>query len=467
MFVMNYLVSFHVRSLVISATLLFGTAAQGNTGIGNLLFHPVPLAQAASIPAGTASMSAAAVGADRQAPQSLPVLHPTDKTRDAAIAGYRAAISTAIAREGPYARAIGEDAFALGRLLGVTGDAAEALKAFQLSLQVLRVNHGLYDLQQVPVLRAIIEQHLAQQDIASAHAMQETLFNLQSRHHGDESLMQVTALLEWADWNVSMFLQYEGRSAPFFTSDSDQLRLRLNNPRLGLAYTSYKTVLAILQGEGTLSDPRLVMTERKLAALNFMLNQSIQLAVEGLPSYAGQSKDFNSPVQILEQANAIHFHDGSSALQRAIAYGYKVPDPDYNEIGERMMALGDWYLLFDRRAAALDIYEDALKLMESASLPQDTVERIMSPGMPIQTPDADYLSPAASDRDFAGFIDVQFELGKFGTASNPRIIGGTTDDKHIEKELLRTIRKCKFRPKFVAGAPVSAEQVQLRYYYSL
>ncbi len=62
---------------------------------------------------------------------------------------------------------------------------------------------------------------------------------------------------------------------------------------------------------------------------------------------------------------------------------------------------------------------------------------------------------------------MEFYLSKFGMATNPHIIASSDHDRQIEGELLREIRSCKFRPKFVAGTPVNDEKIQLRYYYSL
>ncbi len=170
---------------------------------------------------------------------------------------------------------------------------------------------------------------------------------------------------------------------------------------------------------------------------------------------------------MLEDTSPAHFYDGSSALRRALAHSYKNPERRNDVIAARMVELGDWYLLFDHRAAALDLYRDALHFMHNASLPQEEVERIMSPGMPVPTPDTAYLAPSAGAEKFDGFIDVEFELSKFGTATNPRIIASSTGNKQIVRELLHEIRSCKFRPKFVADAPVNSEKIQLRYYYTL
>jgi tetratricopeptide (TPR) repeat protein len=459
---MNYLVSSRSLLVVLSVCIFAAGTSAAKPDLSRLSFHPVPLADAAAAANTVAAEIITAPAELKPSPGNS-----DDGQNTLTITRYKDFISSTLVSAGPYALPISEAAFALGRLQEASGDLDAALASFERSMQILRINHGLFSTEQVPVMRAIINIHIERNDVESAHEVQEALYNLQTRHHGFDNITSVSSLLEWADWNVNMFLLKDQVTPQFINTDTDQLRSRLRDPRLSLAYTAYTQAIFLLQEKSTLADERLVTTERKLAALNFIFNRKVQDVVNNLPTYAGQARDFNSPSQILEQANTIHFADGSSALRRAIAYSYSAPNPDYDYIAARMMELGDWYLLFDRRSAALDIYGDALDVMLAAQLPQEEVERIMAPGMPVQTPDATYLAASENNDNFAGFIDVEFDLSKFGMATNPQIIGASMQDRSIEKELLRTIRNCKFRPKFVAGTPVSDEKIRLRYYYNL
>jgi hypothetical protein len=432
-------------------------------GLDTLTFHPVPLAKVTSpVPASQLPLTDTAASAVTQMQQSA-------QSTQQAMQQHEAAIAEALANKGPYQMSISEHALALGHLQQEQGDLRAALDSFERSMHVLRVNLGLYSLEQVPVMKAIINTHVELGDVTSAHAMQEALFNLQLEHHGQDDLAVVPALIEWADWNVNLYLLQDSRPSGMLTAEAGQLPSRLRDPGLDQAYTSYTSALRNLQRRANASDERLVTTERKLAALNFMINRKMQDTYGGVVNYDALSftQEFNSPGQILEEASSAHFYDGSSALRRAIAYSYDAPELRYDYIAARMMELGDWYLLFDRRAAALDIYQDALRMMLAVSLTQEEVERIMSPGMPVLEPDAGYLGTTTDNAHFAGFIDVEFDLSRFGMATNPQIIGSSTSNRKIEKELLRTIRSCKFRPKFVAGSAVNDEKVQLRYYYSL
>ena len=45
----------------------------------------------------------------------------------------------------------------------------------------------------------------------------------------------------------------------------------------------------------------------------------------------------------------------------------------------------------------------------------------------------------AGAREFAGYIDVEFELTQFGMATKPKIIGSSEHNRQIERELLREI----------------------------
>ncbi len=420
-----------------------------------LSFHPVPLTETGTIVA----------HADAPASIDSLLLRPTRLDPVAREAQYRDAIASVRSTDGPYALALSEHMLGLGRLLQDQGKLDEALAAYEASMHVLRVNLGLYSLEQTQVLRAIFSAYAERGDVENAHATQEALFNMQLRHHGRDDPAAVSALLDWADWNVNLYLLLD----PLPSLDTNALPYsKLNDPRLELAYGTYTRALQMLQQHSAPGDERLVTTERKLAALNFMTNQKLHDTYgDSLPYYRTTPADNHDlPGDAMEDMTALHFYDGSSALRRALEHSYSRPERRNDDIAARMVELGDWYLLFDRRAAALDQYRDALQFMREASLPQEEVERIMSPGMPVPTPDTAYLPPADA-REFDGFIDVEFELTRFGMATDPHIIGSSTDDRRIERELLHEIRGCKFRPKFVADAPVNSEKIRLRYYYSL
>lgn len=415
-----------------------------------LAFHPVPLNPAARADA----IDTARVEFSLQSTRANPAARASQ---------YLDSIAAARRAGGDLALPLGEQLLGFGRALHEQGKYDEALAAFAESRHVMRVNLGLNSVEQVPVLKAMFAAYAAQGDVDSAHATQEALFNLRLRHYGGDSANAVNALLEWADWNVNLYLLLDPQ--PSMDSSLRSFN-RLNDPRLQLAYDLYTQALQTLQQRNQADDERLVTTERKLAALNFITNRKLQATYGEALQRVAAASDGDDSASALEDASTANFEDGSSALRRALEHSERRPQRRNDDIAARMVELGDWYLLFDHRAAAMEMYRDALAFMREASLPQEEVERIMSPGMPVPTPDTAYREPVDASK-VAGYIDVEFELTQYGMATKPKIIASSQNNRQIERELLREIRDCKFRPKFVADAPVKREKIQLRYYYTL
>lgn len=411
-----------------------------------LSFHPVPLS------ASPASRVDSRV--------SLQTTHAEPAAR---AAKYRERIAELQSSDGGLALPLAEQLLALGRALQEQGDLDAALDAYAESRHVMRVNLGLDSIEQAPVFEAMFSAYAAQGDVDQAHAMQEALFNLRRRYFGYDSAEGTDAVLAWADWNVTLYLLLD----PLPSIDGAlQGFARMTDPRLELAYDAYTKALQRLERHAAIDDARLVTTERKLAALNFITNRKL-LDTYGEAARAPASNDtLANAGNAFENASTARFNEGSLALRRALEYSERSARRRDDDVAARMVELGDWYLLFDHRAAAMELYRDALAFMRDASLPQEDVERIMSPGMPVPTPDTAYLPPVAAS-DYAGYVDVEFELTQFGMATKPKIIGSSEPNRQIERELLREIRGCKFRPKFVADTPVNRERVRLRYYYSL
>jgi tetratricopeptide (TPR) repeat protein len=446
-------------------------ASNSQIDLRQLRFHPTPLPvrDAPSLASETHSRnnevaSTNTAGSLHAVPVNAVDALPFDTDADA-LGRYQQHITQLQDNGGLYAPGLSEAHEALGKLQLRLGDVEAALATFQAAQHVIRASNGPYSTEQIPLLREMIDANLRLGRIPDAHALQEALLSLQLRHHGNDDIAAVPALLEWADWNVRLYLSQNAQALADIdfggTSNS-------RNPLLQEAYQRYIAALEILQAKETQADDsRLVDVERKLAALNFMVSREsyrsapnkpmTMMAVTGVPA-----NDDNA----LERINTFHFLNGRSALERAIAYGYVAGSPHYDTIAARLMELGDWYLLFDRRASALETYQEALALLSDAQVAPQDAERIVGSGLPVSTPDASYFD-AAAPRDYAGHIDVEFDLNKYGMASNAQILDSSASDPRIERELLRTIRDGRFRPKFTNGEAVSGERVQLRYYYAV
>lgn len=436
-----------------------GAIADTPPDLRDLTFIPTPVS--ADHPASTDAPSSDAVQDDGETDES--------QSLDQSIQSYLDSIRQAEDQQGPWAEAISEHAIALANVYRRAGRHQEALGALEKAFHLIRVNKGLFDPSQIEVVRALIETHVAMDDLQSANEKEQYLFYVQRKNYRGEDPRLLAAIIEWADWNVNMHLQERAYAVrhSYAISDPFQARQPSISPRLKHAQDLYYTAIQWLTRTSGYEDPRLITTERKLAALNYIVDQDLNdlRAVMPISSLTDNYAPLDEEFEVLESP---HFHNGSDALKRAIAYSYNSPTREYGTIAERIMELGDWYLLFDRRAAALETYGEALAVLSASSMSPQEIERIMTPGMPVKIPEIQAgEEEAAAPADYKGYIDVEFTLSKFGLASSPAIIGtspGVT--REIERELFNTIRDCKFRPKFVEGVVASNEKMRLRYYYT-
>ena len=382
------------------------------------------------------------------------------------IALYKQKIALLEDQQGPYDAALSEQHLALATEYLQSGNPQQALNSLQSALQIQRMQAGLYSLEQVPTLRHMINAYVALNDLSSAHQLQEAMLQLRLRHYGHGRQEGALALLDWADWNVNLYLSADLLNDASLKVSSRQgtSTMSYSNAYIQEAYSQYVSALETLHRQSDPLNENLLTTERKLAALNFMVNQSMQQRLGYSPATNSTGNSKADPAA--DKLRNFHFLNGSSALKRALAYGYLTPQPEHDYIAARMLELADWYLLFDRRGAALDLYQETLDLLSSANIPQQEIDQLYAAGLPVQSPDSTYRS-ALEPEEFAGYIDVEFTLNKFGSASDPRLLAESEADPVVIRELMRTIRACKFRPKFAAGNVVNKETVKLRYFYKL
>ena len=373
---------------------------------------------------------------------------------------------------GVYDASLTEKYFTLGNIYQNRGEHEKAISSYMTGLQNSRVHSGLKDLNQEVILEKLIESHLALNQLGIAHELEKTRLDLYLKNFNQDDNGKVPGFIKWANWNVNLFLKRNSAPLDFRMEADNAIDERNLNSLLIEAQEYYINTLNILQRNETL-DTQDVLTivdiEKKLAAISYIINQKADNNVENIFTPIAGNQHYGGKRPMSERVNSANFFYGSSALKRAIAYTYNRPNPEYQDIAAQMMELGDWYLLFDRRQAALEVYKNAYEVLTAASLSKQQIEQIMSFGMPVIEPNKKLIFEFNNDqeREFHGYIDVEFNLSKFGIATRPEIIGiSHNNGKNIQKELIRTIRKAKFRPAFVEGTPENHDSVRLRYYYS-
>jgi hypothetical protein len=156
---------------------------------------------------------------------------------------------------------------------------------------------------------------------------------------------------------------------------------------------------------------------------------------------------------------------GRQSLRRLLAYSVASSEPRSNQI-EAFVNLADWELLFELdQAGALDSYARAVGLLQENAVP-GSLERIFAAETPTVLP-AFLPNPLVSQptETSAGYIDVAFEISRFGRSRNIEIRSSSTiTATAVRDELVHLIGRSRFRPRVVNGELARSAPIELRYY---
>lgn len=103
---------------------------------------------------------------------------------------------------GPYDVSLAELQRDLGRIYLELGEYELATDVLQQALQLLRIDRGLYDASQIPVLEQLVASYRGQSDWDSVDDYQHLVFSLQTRAYQPDSPEFADAVLAMGDWQV-------------------------------------------------------------------------------------------------------------------------------------------------------------------------------------------------------------------------------------------------------------------------
>lgn len=399
------------------------------------------------------------------------------------IAAYEQAILARESRGGAFEAGLDEDLVALGSLLQQSGDYARAQQVFERALHVNRVNDGLFNMGQIPIIERTIENHLARGDLVAADAQQEYMLYVQRKNQEGRGVDLLPALTRYAEWNLFAFgarvapppssSAEEGEAAPppvANTKGSDNLDFRTG--RLMVAHDVYRSLIAIVASNFGIGDNRLLNFERQLALTNYLYIATFGLQAEysALPYSGYGSFSGFEPTRL-----PLGFRQGRDALERRITYLNERDDTTVGEKAQAKLDLADWMLMFSKRMGALDVYTDAWKEMQAAGAAANEIEALFNPAYPTEIPtyvDHPFTRNALGIPDdlalkYKGYIDVQFKLSRFGLASGLEVLSKSeTATPAIESLLLRDIRRAQFRPRITNGTVRDNETMRVRFYFT-
>src|SRR5690606_25684384 len=155
---------------------------------------------------------------------------------------------------------------------------------------------------------------------------------------------------------------------------------------------------------------------------------------------------------------------GNDALERRLQYLREMPGVAAKDIAAAALDLADWSLLFGRqRLKTVESYA-TLYAQQATRLAAEDREPLFSPDYPVALP---ACIPPEVALEYEGYIDVEFNLNRFGKVSKLAVLGKSEETPgFVEERLVRMLRDTQFRPRLLNGKPRDSDQLQVRYYYA-
>ncbi len=353
--------------------------------------------------------------------------------------------------DGPGSAALIEPLTALGSIFRENGDHLPALAATQRARDVVRRNYGLNDLQQAPLIRALIQSEKALGRHAEAWALEQELLSLARRHPDD--LRTAEIFQATAERRMDLLDRYTMGEMP----PEIYLGCYYGAPRM-MARESMDC------RSGSRGD-----VQRKLAReAHFLYAQSVNIFIE---NHRFDSRELPSILNelVLSSHRFGNARLGERSISILIAY-LASNDAPLPEQVEMLARLADWKLLYadnqKLRGLALSMYEEIYEFIRYRLAQAAGTEAVFAPEVPIMLP-AFVENPLATQRTVAtrGHIDVAFDVTKFGKAEKIKIAEVSEGATHADKrDLVRLILRSRFRPRVVGDQFPETSRVALRYF---
>ena len=347
---------------------------------------------------------------------------------------------------------------ALGLLYQEDGDYPLAAAAFERARQIVRINYGLYSIEEVRLLRLLIRNAEAMGDVETAWHLEQELLTLAERHPDD--LQTVPVLREIGDKRIDVLERYIAGGFP------EQIVL-------GCYYEPPEdTFAARAQGART------CRSGSRRRVIGRLLREAQSYYQDAIGVILGHELYSSDELRELEMklVRSSYWHGtywvGRQSLRRLLAYDVANSEPSLTRV-DALVQMADWEVLFagdignfSRRESALEVYAQAYQLLEEEGVEQASIDEIFSPRVPVTLPT--FLpNPLVSEdaTESAEYIDVAFDITKHGKSEHVEILDTTTDmTRAAERELVRLIERRSFRPRVTNGEFADAASVVVRYY---
>lgn len=325
-------------------------------------------------------------------------------------ANYKAAVLLIEKHEGFLSPRMVNPLIGLGSVYNRTRRYDEAVTAFERALRINHVNEGFTNTDQLEIRDGLTESYIGLADTDEANFHQETQLEIHRRRFGTQSSETASAYKKLGDWYAR-----SGQLEP--------------------ALESYGRADRIFRGEGN------EVLYKRIASLEALAQLYQQLGQLGT---------------------------SSSVLRKALEIIDAEPDQDFPLRARILVDLGDLYTIFNKIESAGRRYVQAwADLSRDEEFLDDRDEYFDQPvrvaGLRLATLSSTATAPdAPRSRVRDGYVLLSYTVTPTGRATDVKIV--ESDPPGVMDDKLESLwKRSKFRPRYVDGQPVAAENLLLRH----
>ncbi|HVJ31019.1 MAG TPA: hypothetical protein VNA66_11975 [Gammaproteobacteria bacterium] len=424
-------------------------------------------------------------------------------------------IQEILSRDGPYSLELLGPLSRLGLLYQEGEDYALALVTLERAQHIVRVNNGLHSLEQVPLLRQLINLEEARGNAEGAWDREQDLLTLLRRHPDDirtapalraiaDRQMEVLAAVIAGERPPEVVLGCYYKEWPTSADGSCTAgsKSTVVQGMLAEAQRNYLDAIAVMLRQGLYeSDDLRTLELDVLRGVDLMRTRYggpsgrpvplvpvytgasglepwrsrmaavVELAGWDLPypddrPLEGDALDSGAEGNfVMKHAHIMDpYHRGRQSLRRLYAYSAASEGSSLLQ-ADAVVQMADWDLLYSHNSQAIESYELAHAMLEQDGAAAMSVEQLFGPPTPVVLP-AFQPNPLARDatRAETGYIDIEFEITKYGRSRAVEILDDANATHAAKQDLVSLIRSSRYRPRLTEGAFTDAASVRMRYY---
>jgi len=416
----------------------------------------------------------------------------------------------------PYDYELLEEYTSLGDAYRSLGRHEAAISSFNNAIQITKVQNGLYNLDQLPLLEKIIQSYLSLGDIDNAMLSNEYSHYLHLENYNATDPEMIEATFALTQWYIAAFFRSNFQSTNQKLEMVNNMQPRPSRGTSGLAGSdnieeefmanpNQAMLDNILNGNVRELTPRdiehplmlrigniyedlqnniyadeqpdigaIVQTARRVAELSFITKQEMdferQSSNYNVDYVNSRQQEYRNSQQRMDRS----YDSGRNALQYIVSLLRNVETrPGF--LASAIVELGDWHLAYGKITAADDAYQEVYNVMDGMGIFTEAADVAFNEPVPYQIPRmATHMftrRSAGVSNDVAlnyqGYVDVSFTIDSQGNADEITFLENNTDEAlSIQNFIFSSLRLAKFRPHFNNSEMISSGQMNLRYYYA-